>query len=78
MHPDKIIYKRTKYSALAWLGDIGGLYDGLRYFFGGIMFFGRMIIGSPLNSHLVKTHFKRETVETPEYEEAEATVTRIK
>ena len=78
IHPDKIIYKRTKYSVLAWLGDIGGLYDGLRYIFGGIMFLARMIIGSPLNEYLVKTHFKRETAKTPEKEESKATVTRIK
>ena len=77
IHPDKIIHKRTRYSVLDWLGDIGGLYDGLRYFFGAIIFLARKIIGSPLNSYLVKTHFKRETAETPEYEEAEAAVTRI-
>ena len=78
VNSDKIIHKRTKYSALDWLGDIGGLYDGLFHLFSAIMYIYRTIVGSPLNSYLVRTLFKRETKEIPEHEDVEATVTRIK
>ena len=29
---DVIVYKRSIYSSFDWLGDVGGLHDGLRHF----------------------------------------------
>ncbi len=31
LHPDKLVSNRQTYSLLDWLGDMGGLFDALRY-----------------------------------------------
>ena len=44
---DITIYKRSTYSFLEWLGDVGGLYDGLK-----ILIF---LILSPISAFALKT-----------------------
>ena len=34
MHQEKVVIERKTYSILEWLGDVGGLFDGLRLIFG--------------------------------------------
>ena len=34
MHKEKEVIERKTYSILEWLGDVGGLFDGLRLMFG--------------------------------------------
>ena len=59
LSPDIIHYKRSIYSTLDFLGDLGGLYDALWFlcrFFIGIY---SLIVGSELDNFLLKTLFKR-------------------
>ena len=37
LNPDLVVVNRETYGFLDWLGDIGGLFDGLRYLFGWIV-----------------------------------------
>ena len=37
MSQDVVYWNRQTYSSLDWIGDVGGLYDGLRYLFGMII-----------------------------------------
>ena len=58
MSVDKQVYERSSYTWLDWLGDVGGLYEGLR----GIGFLLLMIIskvaGNPLDKFLIKRVLK--------------------
>ena len=56
-----MVYKRQVYTALDWLGDVGGLSDALRLIGQGIMYLYTLIFGNPLSSNLLKNIFVRDS-----------------
>ena len=56
---DKTIHKRSIYNFFDWLGDVGGLLDGLRIIGDIIISMYNFVIGNPLNAFLVHSLFKR-------------------
>ena len=55
MNLDLLVTERTVYGFLDWIGNIGGLYDGLRLFFAIIVgFWNYKFYQSYLISHLFK------------------------
>ena len=59
----RTVFKRSIYTFLDWLGDIGGLLDALRLIGNIIMTGYILIIGNPLSFYLVNSLFKRERQE---------------
>ena len=57
--PTQIQYKRSIYTALDFLGDVGGLLDGLRLVGNIIMAGYTLTFGNPLNAFLMNSLFKR-------------------
>ena len=53
-------YNRQIYSGLDWLGDVGGLVDGLRLCGYMLVAFLQFLLGNPLNRFLIESLFKRE------------------
>ena len=53
------MYTRQIYSGLDWIGDVGGLLDGLRLLGYMLVMFFQFIIGNPLNAFLLSSVFKR-------------------
>ena len=49
---------RQVYTALDWLGDVGGLNDGLSIIGGLLMRLYFLIAGNPLDSYLLQALFK--------------------
>ena len=63
MSQDLISWHRQTYSSLDWIGDLGGLFDGLRYFF--------LLVITPftsygLQSKVLSTFFRVSPSEPPE------------
>ena len=54
----KITYKRSIYTFLDLLGDVGGLLDGLRIFGGLFASFYTFIFGNPLTAFIVNAVYK--------------------
>ena len=61
LNKSRTIHKRSIYTALDWLGDVGGLLDGLRLIGGVVMFFYSLIFGNPLNNFLLSKLFMKIT-----------------
>ena len=61
LSPDRQMYKRSIYSILDWIGDIGGLFDGLQFI--GSLFMGcyYLLRVSDLNAYLFRSVYMRET-----------------
>ena len=55
------MYKRSIYSFFDWVGDVGGLLDGLKIFGGFIMSAYTTLVGNPLSAFLAKKLFKKGT-----------------
>ena len=66
LHPNRVIYKRSIYSFLNWLGDVGGLMDGLRVIGSIFMFFYTSFVANPLYTYLISTVFKVAKVDNTE------------
>ena len=62
---DRHMYKRSIYSSLDWLGDVGGLFDGLRGIGFLVMLVYKLILGDPLNNFLINMLFKKDKIKTP-------------
>ena len=60
MSPDISIMTRNVYSLLEFLGDIGGLFDMLRYIGQFIIFTFTAISGSQLNQYIIANLFEIE------------------
>ena len=54
-------HQRSIYNALDWLGDVGGLLDGLTTIGSFMITIYSFIIGDPLDSYLLKSLFKTES-----------------
>ena len=61
LSPERIMYKRSIYSILDWIGDIGGLFDGLQFIGSIIMGCYYLFRANSLNAFLYRRVFKRET-----------------
>ena len=68
LSPDRIMYKRSIYSILDWIGDIGGLFDGLQFIGSIIMGCYYLFSANSLNAFLFRSVYKQEskTVATDE------------
>ena len=61
LSPERIIYKRSIYTTLDWLGDVGGLSDALRLLGSGIMYLYTLAFGNSLNMFLLRKIFIRDS-----------------
>ena len=61
MDLDLTIYSRTIYTALDFLGDIGGLLDGFKFVGTAIMFVYKLMFGNLFESNLLEAIFKTES-----------------
>lgn len=61
MSPDVINYKRSIYSTLDFLGDLGGLYDALDFLCRLTIAIYSLIVGNELENYLLKALFKRKS-----------------
>ena len=59
---DQTFHKRSIYTILDILGDVGGLLDGLRILGGVVMSIYTFAVRNPLNTFLVKSLFKTDQV----------------
>ena len=59
--PVRKIYRRSVYTTLDWLGDVGGLSDALQLIGKGIMFIYTLAFGNPLSAFLLKSIFLRDS-----------------
>ena len=57
---DYVSHERSIYNGLDFLGDIGGLFDGLTAIGGFLMSIFCLIFGNPLESYLLESLFKTE------------------
>ena len=51
-------YNRQSYNLLDWIGDVGGLFDGLTILGGIIMSAYNLIVGNPLQVYLLNSIMK--------------------
>ena len=61
LSPDRIMYKRSIYSILDWIGDIGGLFDGLQFIGSIIMGCYYLFRANSLNAFLFRSVYKQES-----------------
>ena len=78
LHPDIVKINRSIYSALDWLGDVGGLYDGLFGLFSIVISLYRRVKGSPLDIFLVTSLSKRDKGRANQQGSTESAISRIK
>ena len=62
LSPDRMVHKRAIYSFLDWLGDVGGLLEGLRLVGQIGIAFVTLFISNPLSAFLVNALFKSGSV----------------
>ena len=60
LSPDRFMYKRSIYTFLDLLGDVGGLLDALRFIGFYFMFFYTLIRGDLLSEFLISSVFQKE------------------
>ena len=60
MSEQTVAHQRSIYNALDWLGDIGGLLDGLTTIGSFVVAIYSFILGDPLDSYLLQSLFKTE------------------
>ena len=77
LSPDKQMYKRSIYTFLDWVGDVGGLLDGLKLVGAMLMTFRSMILGNPFSSFLLSSLYKKDTTDTKKLEGEEAIIESI-
>ena len=53
LNPDKIILSRNIYGIWDFFGDVGGLFDMLRYLAYPILYFTTVLVGSGLEQYLI-------------------------
>ena len=58
---ERVVYRRSVYTALDWLGDVGGLSDALQLIGSGIMHIYTLTFGNPLYAFLLKSVFLRDS-----------------
>ena len=63
LNRDVIEHKRSIYTFLDLIGDIGGLLDGLTAIGGFLMSIFCFIFGNPLDSYLLRSQYKAETMD---------------
>ena len=68
MSVDRQVYERSVYTALDWLGDVGGLLDGLREIGFWLITLVWWVIGNPLEAFLLERVFKKDRNSDADYE----------
>ena len=61
LYPFKTKHSRQIYTALDWLGDVGGLLDGMKFFGGILIPIYSFFIGDPLSAFIINSTYKRDS-----------------
>ena len=72
------MYERSIYSALDWLGDVGGLLDGMRILGSVLITLQSMVFGNPFNAFLLNALYMKESSSKSDQNDRQSVLNSIK